>query len=610
MKSKFKDLNCDRTFSNGDLTHYGVFLEKNEILSLSKNLSRLYIELINSLSSKYHEKYNISQDALKILLRPAIVTLSHCFFERLIRINKIVSTSKYKFSVAQEDLLPVFNVYEEIDRAILTQKYNQSVISFISQVWQLKKVVGDEIIELSIERLPENFKNNLFKISKSKFTIANLSVYFQKLFFWLPTFGRFPVLHFSSSIKALHKHFFYILNFKEVNQKFLKEDLSLDLELRNEIFDEKYLKAKEINIFLSKYCFSENQKTYIHRLFISFLIESFPLQFVEGFLDNFEFARNALSTYTTKALLFSGAGNTKSLFIICAAKSMKFRLINFQHGGHYGFLKDNSPALECEYPLSDQFITWGWEMLPEHPAITHLLTKSLPSAWLSERKNYWKSFLIFDDKPFDIVWMPCKTHRFTRAPQGISSNRYDITIQYSSSMIDFLSKAVKSQIRVYCKPCDYASFTLIADTYKSMKNIGGKFFECADKFDKGLSDDLLGKGKLFLWDQPGTGFLESLACGIPTMILWTRLFCEEEDWCRKDFRELEKVGIVHQTTQSLIKELKIFLSDPALWMNDPSRNLVAQSFSNKYALTDDQWSKSWRAYLKQLKNEINEKYQI
>jgi putative transferase (TIGR04331 family) len=293
--------------------------------------------------------------------------------------------------------------------------------------------------------------------------------------------------------------------------------------------------------------------------------------------------------------------------MLCAAKTMKFRLINFQHGGHYGFLKDNSPALECEYPLSDQFITWGWKILPEHPAITHLAIKSLPSALLSERKNYWKSFLIFDDKPFDIVWMPCKTHRFTRAPQGISSNRYDVTIQYTLSMIDFLTKAVKFQIKVYCKPCDYASFVLIADTYKSMKNIGGKFFECADKFDKGLSDDLLKKGKLFLWDQPGTGFLECLACGIPTMILWTRLFCEEEDWCRKDFRELEKAGVVHRTSQGLINELRIFLSDPALWMNNSKRKLAVQSFTNKYALTDDQWWKTWRKYLRQLKNEINEK---
>jgi len=607
MKSKFKDLNCDRTFSNGDLTNYGVFLDKNEILSLSENLSHVYLELINELSLKYQKKYNISQNALKILLRPAIVAISHCFFERLIRINKIVSTSKYKFSFVQQDLPTVFNLYEEINSAILTQKYNQSVISFLSQVWPLKNVMGDEIVELNIEQLPENFKNNLFKISKSKITIANLSVYFQKIFFGLPTFRRFPTLNLASSIKAFHKYFFYTLNFKEVNQNFLKEDLRLDLELRNEIFDEKYLKAKEINIFLSRYSFSENQKTYIHRLFISFLRVSFPLQFVEGFHINFQSARDALSTYSTKALLFSGAGNTKSLFILCAAKTMKFRLINFQHGGHYGYFKDNSTALETEYPLSDQFITWGWKILPKHPAIKHLAIKSLPSPWLSERKKYWKFFLIFNEKPFDIVWMPSKTQRFTRAPQGISSNRYDVISKFSFLMIDFLTKAVRSQIRVYCKPCDNFSFSLMADTFNIMKNIGGEFFECADKFDKGLSGELLEKGKLFVWDQPGTGFLECLSGEIPTMILWTRLFCEEEDWCRNDFSELEKVGVIHRTPEHLIKELKIFLEDPVLWMNNPSRKVIINKFTNKYALTNDKWFLVWRDYLKKLKEEVSEK---
>ena len=147
----------------------------------------------------------------------------------------------------------------------------------------------------------------------------------------------------------------------------------------------------------------------------------------------------------------------------------------------------------------------------------------------------------------------------------------------------------------------------MADTYKIMQNIGGEFFECADKFDKGLSDSLLRKGKLFLWDQPGTGFLECLSGGIPTMLLWTRLFCEEEDWCRNDFRELEKAGIIHRTTQSLIKELKIFLSDPALWMNNSSRKVIINKFTNKYALTNDKWWLVWRDYLKKLKKEVSEK---
>ena len=174
-------------------------------------------------------------------------------------------------------------------------------------------------------------------------------------------------------------------------------------------------------------------------------------------------------------------------------------------------------------------------------------------------------------------------------------------------MVGFLKTAVRSEISVYCKPCDLTSSYLMANTLKNMKVIGGDFFECSDKIEKGLTYELLSKGKLVLWDYPGTGFLESIACGIPTMILWTRFFCEEEIWCKKDFRELEKVGVIHQTAENLIKELKFFLKDPVLWMNNPSRKVIINKFSNKYALTNDKWFLVWRDYLKKLKEEVIEK---
>ena len=60
----------------------------------------------------------------------------------------------------------------------------------------------------------------------------------------------------------------------------------------------------------------------------------------------------------------------------------------------------------------------------------------------------------------------------------------------------------------------------MADTYKSIGMIGGDFFECSDRFDKGFNYDLLEKCSIVLWDQPSTGFMECITSGIPTMILW------------------------------------------------------------------------------------------
>ena len=95
--------NSPEIISNGELWN-GVVLERSEILDLSEQLSHLYIELIEKLSSVSSAKYDLPQDGLRIILRNAIVPITHCFFERLIRLKKVVSCSKSKPLVAEQGL--------------------------------------------------------------------------------------------------------------------------------------------------------------------------------------------------------------------------------------------------------------------------------------------------------------------------------------------------------------------------------------------------------------------------------------------------------------------------------------------------------------------------
>lgn len=592
------------TICNGELWN-GVTLQQSEILELSAFLSHVYIELIEKLSFVCSIKYSLQQNALKIIFRTAIVPITHCFFERLIRFNKIFNSSSCKLLVAEQYMFPIPDTIEEFHGWTKTQKFNQSVVSLLSAIWDLEKVAGNQIVELELG-LQGGFQNNISKISRTRFTLSNALIRITKYTNWIPGFGRFPVLTFANATGALHKRFFYIRYFKNVSEQWQQEPVSADQVLRDTIFNEENLESKGIDTFLSKFGFSEKQKRAIVKYFFEFLKNSFPSQFLEGLQNNYQAAQRALAPFTTRALLFSGAGGTRSSFVIGAAKSMGFKIINAQHGGHYGYLKDISPVLENEWPSNDQFLTWGWKELPNHPAIARMHTCPLPSPWLSERKAYWKDLVIDGAKPFDILWMPNMMKRFTGAPQGASSSRRDVINEFSISMIDFVTNAAQLEVRVYCKPYNPVSVHLMAETYKTMKEIGGHFFECTDRFDKGLTYELLEKCKLVLWDQPGTGFLECIACGVPTMILWTRLYCEEEAWCVDDFASLEEVGLIHRTSPSVINELRSFLSNPTLWMNDSKRKMAVQNFSNKYALTDEKWWQSWHIYLMQLKKEINE----
>jgi len=595
--------NKSKIISKGELLNGGA-LSNSEILSLSHNLSFIYIEIIDKLSLSFSIKYSLSSDALKIILRSAVVPITHCFFERLIRLNKIVNASSIKPSVSEEAFLPLPNIIEDFQSyASSSIKFNQSVVVLLSEVWGLKKIPSTDITELDTDN-PPRYANHLFSLSKTKWSLTNVLKLISRCTEWIPALGRFPVLSLSYSTNAFHKHFFYLKNFKNINSAWAQTVVNVDFEARDELFNKNLLTSNKINKLLDDYDFSSEQQDVIAKLYLKFIKLSFPLQFLEGLQNNFQEAQKALSPFKVSSIFYSSNGSTRPLFVIGVAKSLGFKIINLQHGGHYGYLKGHSGILEMEWPSDDVFLTWGWMVLPNHPAISKMQVQPLPSPWLSERKLYWQDLVIGSPKAFDVLWMPNKMNLFTFPPQGASSIRKDIIKEFSGSMVDFITNAAESKIKVFCKPFNPLTLNLMADTFKSMELKGGDFFECSHKFDKGMSYELLEKCQMVLWDQPGTGFLECITSGIPTMILWTRIYCEEEEWCKDDFIRLEEVGVIHRTSESLVKEIQKFLVDPLTWMNDKNRKEVIKNFTNIYALSDDKWWKSFHNYLKKIKKEV------
>ena len=583
----------------------GVILKKSEILKFSEALSPIYIELIENLSLKFSNEYSISQDATRVICRRAMVPIIHCFFERLIRINKAVNYYLVRKVSAEKGLFLTPNIPENFDECIITDKFNQFIMSLLADIWGLEKIQQKKARHHLNEK-KINYKNHLFIISRISSIIYRVMFVLSKLLQWIPPLGRFPVLNFSNAEKSFHLRGFYFKYFKRLDNQWLLDRSNSNELHRRSFFTTDLVKTKSVVKLLEKLNFSQLQIDITYRLLIKFIAKAFPLQFMENLNDNYTKAQAALRPFTRKALISGSFSDTRSILIIAAAKAKKFKIITIQHGGHYGYFKDVSDILEGEWALTDQFITWGWKKLPSHLALKSMSIFILPSPWLSERKKLWKNLVIGNEKPFDLLWMPQMMKSHSASPRGGSSIRLDVIREFSKEMIDFVSLTSKEKIKIYCKPYNRLTKFLMKKTYQRLSKIGGSNFEYANHFDKGLHYDLINKAHLALWDQPGTGFLECISCGIPTMVLWTRLYCEEEAWCKKDFRELEKVGIIHRTPQALIKELKIFLRDPVLWMNNFSRKTIVKKFSNKYALTSDKWVKSWETYLMSLKDEIND----
>ncbi|WP_232371703.1 hypothetical protein [Leptospira ainazelensis] len=321
---------------------------------------------------------------------------------------------------------------------------------------------------------------------------------------------------------------------------------------------------------------------------------------LEGLETNFKKAESKLNQKNRKYLISSGDGDTRSTFAIAVAKSKGYKIVKAQHGGHYGYLRDISPVIESELPSADIFLTWGWTRMHEGKQLENIKTFSLPSPWLSERKKYWKNVRAGKTGEYDVLWMPQMMKRFTGAPQGGSSIRRDVIREFSEYMIDFVQKTMSYKIKVYAKPYNPLTVALLSKTYSRLQEIGGEYYTCSEHFDKGLTKDLIEKCKLIVWDQPGTGFLECLSASIPTMILWDRLYCEEEDWTKDSFKRLEDAGIIHRTSESLVKEILKFKKEPSAWLKDSQRMKARSEFNSQFALTSNRWAKEWKLFLNKL----------
>lgn len=573
-----------------------VVFEKSEILNLSECLSSIYIEVIDSLSSKSFAKNSLSQDFLKIVFRRPVISITHLFFERLIRLNKLTKNSTLNLAVPQKIFYKTPNSLEEINELIKTEEFNNSIISLLGEIWGIKKSKSEAI---KVEYPSNLFTNHLFTTSKRKFSLANIMYVINRLLDRVVFFKRFPVIGgFANSEKAFYKHFFYTRYFKKVNDDWAWRPVDIDQKGREEIFNKINIKIKGVHKLLDKYKFSRKQKDLIIIFYFEFLKSLFPLQLIENLENNYYEAKKSLLPFSKKVIFLSSSPTMRTTFILGVAKDLGYKLVDVQHGGHYGYSKNNFFLLEGELLFYDEFITWGWKILPKHPLIKSIQTYPLPSPWLSERKIFWKALRIEKSKSFDILWMPDLIKRHVGEVQGPATSQRDFVDEISVNMINFIKIASKYNCKIYCKPYNSFSFYVMQKTYASMTNIGKNFFTCDDKFDKGLNYELLEKCKLVLWDQPGTGFLECIACGIPTMVLRFGPCFELEDWCIKDFLELEKVGVIHQKPESLLKEMQIFLKNPILWMNCSSRKSIVTKFSKKYALVDEKWWLLWRNYLR------------
>ena len=141
------------------------------------------------------------------------------------------------------------------------------------------------------------------------------------------------------------------------------------------------------------------------------------------------------------------------------------------------------------------------------------------------------------------------------------------------------------------------SLRLLSSTLDEMQRLAGTRLRMSDNLDKGITPGLVRRCNVFLWDQPGTGFIECLHAQIPTLVYWPRLYNQASVEAIPIFDALESAGLVHRTMNSLLDAYDDFRRDPIAWMAAPQRRAAAAYFLRTYGWAEEDWPRYWRTYL-------------
>jgi len=574
-----------------------IELTKVEIIELTKFLTIIYKEFIDEISLKLSKEFNLPRSELKIILRVGLIPIVHCYFERLLRIHKDIKVKKNIIDITVHKLPQAPRTIEDFYNNLNDEKYNQTIINHIASIWGDCVKINPEKVSFKTYKEPKLSKNYL-GLLENKNLIVKINRKLENIFDFFANSKKIPVINLAQEENSFYKKGFYYLNFKNI--KFKTEGETNYNHRHRELFFKKIdLKTNGLKRFMEKKYFTDNDIDLVTANLTYFIQKIFPIDLFEEIEKNYEKAKSILKPYKSKHIIFGGSPTSSSSFIMAVSKEKKMSVITLQHGGYYGYIKDIPRVYELEYSFSDIFVTWGWTENKQFPTCKFF---PLPSPWLSERTIYWKKLKIQEDKRFDFLFLPQRLEEYTMPLTGAGNTRPDIIPSYLNEIIKLITFAKFNKASIFYKPYNQKTVLLGKETYKKIKKILGASLTISKNLNKGLNFRIVKNCHIVLWDQPGTGFLECITSKIPTMVIWTKLFNEEEKSAQKYFKKLENVGLIHVTHKSLFKELAIYKKDPISWMSNSERKKAINLFSKRYAFTCPEWTDSWNHYLKKIKS--------
>jgi len=544
----------DKKDSLDDLSYKTLPFEWNnseKIYEAYTYCNLLYEKVLSNLTDKLNEihKLDKSIDFYRVILGNWLVRFIHQYYDKYISImNATKYDNLYTYILDQNQYYIPHDIQDYIEKQAFSDLYNLQLYSDIIKFTNIKydiKITKEPIKnKLNIDlnnTLNAKIFVNLSKVFKviSKVNIFNKNrLVIVNPYFKYNKFYNIFVLFCKSKFKFIFDDFKYQVSFKNVVDKDLRKNLSLDLGLQNDF--EKILSETIFN--------------------------HIPTLFLESF-NEFRNNVKVLNIPTMKYYYTAQALHANNIFKFFVAENLKkISILTHQHGGAYG-MDMKLFQEEYEKSISDTYYTWGWKGDK---------CKSLPFPNHKSKINQNQDAILF-------VMNNSPRYMYLFQFHAISSF---VTGEYLEQAKQFLKTLKTKKIKLRSYPGKGYN-TFLSERLKE-ENFNITYDDFSKKFDT-----MLAECKLIVADHLTTTWLESLAINKPTVVFSSKKYTSFRKEVLPYIKKLEEAKILFFTPCAAAKHIDEIENNIDIWWKSNKVQSARIEFVEKYAYTTDKWIDIW-----------------
>ena len=304
------------------------------------------------------------------------------------------------------------------------------------------------------------------------------------------------------------------------------------------------------------------------RFAASMIAEQIPTAYLEGY-ENLKRAAERLPWPSRPRVIF-----TSILYQYCevfqewaAAKTEAGHpLVIGQHGGSIGVAKrqqgEDEPVAVC-----DRYLSWGWqdERPRVHPAFVFPNVGKRAAAW-----NPFGDLL--------LVTVPVRLLPLRNMSWPVGPNQSASFVGEQIRFARALGEPIRASLTVRIpEALDKKLCTFHVERWKNALP-GVDIDPSTEPIERCLP-----RCRVFVYAYNSTGFLETLARNIPTVMFWNPRYFELRNSAQPYFELLAQVRIYHETPESAAQHVTHIWDDVAEWWNQPAVQHARRTFCEEYA---------------------------